>query len=307
MATSSSAAGRHPILIGLLVLVVLLAVGGLIMYKRTDGGKALLPTLEKPTLNISNITREKITGQMVVQMRNNSPITLKIDSLRYETRVDGKRLAQGRKDRPLVIEKNAMNRLELPITMNLPAIKQEAKEAQRDCVTVQMRTVLYANLPAVGPKEIPIDVSKRVYIPKLPKIEVADVDITKLGLKNGRAVVKLRVTNYESIPFTLKQVNYRFQIEDDLDVKGQETKDVTFKKKGTEDVPINITFEPKAMPKVLFKSLFKAKKTDYKLTGTATVAAGQASDKDATMHFNSSGTVKDLKELVKAAKKDEGK
>jgi hypothetical protein len=53
---------------------------------------------------------------------------------------------------------------------------------------------------------------------------------------------------------------------------------------------------------VLFKTIFKPKKTDYKLTGTATIAAGQASAHDATMHFNSSGTMKELKELAKGAK-----
>jgi LEA14-like dessication related protein len=297
---SSNSTGRHPVLTGVLVLVGLLVLGGGIAYFATDHGKALLPTLEQPTLNISNITREKITGQMVVQMRNHTPIELKIDSLRYETRVDGKRLAQGHKGRPLVVKGNATNRLALPLELNLPQLVHEAKTAQRDCVTVQMHTVLYADLPGVGPQEIPVEVSKRVYIPKLPKIEVADVDVTKLGLKKGEAIVNLRVTNYEPIPFTVKQVSYRFQIEDDLDVKGQETKDVTFKKQGTELMPIHVRFEPKSMPKVLFKSLFKAKKTDYKLTGTATVAAGPASARDATMHFNSNGTVKDLKELAKA-------
>jgi LEA14-like dessication related protein len=285
-------------------LLALLLVGGGIAFFATDKGKDLMPTMGQASLNVSNITRDKIQGQMVVQMTNNAPVTLKIDSLRYETFVDGARLAQGRKDSPLVVEKNASNRLELPLTLNMANLKRKAETAQQDCVTVRMRTVLYADLPAVGPKEIPVEVSKRVYIPKLPKIEVADVDVTKLGLQKGEAIVNLRVINYESIPFTLKQVNYRFQIEDDLDVKGQETKDVTFKKKGTEIMPVRVKFEPKSMPKVLFKSLFKAKKTDYKLTGTATVAVGPADAKDATMNFNSTGTVKDLKEAVKAAKKE---
>jgi LEA14-like dessication related protein len=305
---SSSSTGRHPVITVLLVLVGLLLVGGVITYYATDHGKkiakAVLPTLEQPTLNIRNITREKIDAQFAVKLHNQAPIDLKIDSLRYRTSVDGNELAKGHKDHPLVVKGNQTNALTLPMTLNLPELKHEVKTAQRDCVTVQLHTVLYVTLPGVGPKEIPVDVSKRVYIPKLPKIEVADVDVTKLGLKKGEAIVKLRVTNYESIPFTVKQVNYRFQIEDDLDVKGQETKDVTFKKKGTEIMPIHVSFQPKSMPKVLFKTLFKAKKTDYKLTGSATVAAGQASAKDATMQFNSTGTVKELKELVKAGKKD---
>jgi len=287
----------------LLVLLGLLLLGGGITYFATDHGKALLPTLEKPTLSIQNITRERITGQFKVQLHNHSPIELAIDSLSYVARVEGKQLAQGHKSRPLRVKRDATSSLELPLVLNLPELKHQAKTAQRDCVTVQLHTILYADLPGLGPTKIPVDVRKRVYIPKLPKIEVADVDVTKLGLKKGEAVVTLRVTNYEPIPFTVKQVSYHFQVEDDMDVKGVETKDITFKKKGTELMPIHVKFQPKSMPKMLLKAIFKPKKTDYTLTGTATVAAGPASAHDATMHFNSHGTVKDLKEVAKAAKK----
>lgn len=301
MTTSST--GGHPVRTTLLVLLGLLLLGGGITYFATDHGKALLPTLEKPTLSIQNITRERITGQFKVQLHNHSPIELAIDSLSYVARVEGKQLAQGHKSRPLRVKRDATSSLELPLVLNLPELKHQAKTAQRDCVTVQLHTILYADLPGLGPTKIPVDVRKRVYIPKLPKIEVADVDVTKLGLKKGEAVVTLRVTNYEPIPFTVKQVSYHFQVEDDMDVKGVETKDITFKKKGTELMPIHVKFQPKSMPKMLLKAIFKPKKTDYTLTGTATVAAGPASAHDATMHFNSHGTVKDLKEVAKAAKK----
>jgi len=301
---SSSFAGRHPVLTGVLVLVALLLVGGGVAYFATDHGKALLPTLEQPTLSINNVTREQIKGQFMVRLRNHTPIDLAIDSVSYTTHIEGKQLAQGHKARPLVVKGNATGGLTLPLTLNLPQLKQTVKTVQRDCVTVQLHTVLYANLPGVGPQQIPVEVNKRVYIPKLPKIEVADVDITKLGLKKGEATVNLRVTNYEPIPFTVKQINYRFQIEDDLDVKGQESKPLTLRKQGAELLPIHVRFEPKSMPKVLFKTLFKAKKTDYKVTGSATVAAGPASARDATMQFNSSGTVKELKELAKGIAKD---
>jgi LEA14-like dessication related protein len=301
---ANSSTGGHPVRTTLLVLLGLLVVGGGIAYFATNRGKALLPTLEQPTLSIQNITRERITGQFAVGLRNHSPIELSIDSLSYVARVEGKQLAQGHKSRPLVLERNATSRLALPLVLNLPELTRQAKTAQRDCVTVQLHTILYADLPGLGPTEIPVDVRQRVYIPKLPKIEVADVDITKLGLKKGEAVVTLRVTNYEAMPFTVKQVSYRFQVDDDLDVKGLETKDITFKKKGIELMPIHVKFQPKSMPKVLLKTIFQPKKTDYTLTGTATVAAGPASARDATMHFNSHGTVKDLKELAKGAKDD---
>jgi LEA14-like dessication related protein len=120
-----------------------------------------------------------------------------------------------------VVKGNASGSITLPLTLNLLQLAHATKTAQRDCVTVQLHTTFYTNLPGVGLKEIPVDIRKRVYIPKLPKTEVADVDITKLSLKKGEAVVSLRITNHASLSFTMRQVSYQFWVEDDLDVKGQ--------------------------------------------------------------------------------------
>jgi hypothetical protein len=70
-------------------------------------------------------------------------------------------------------------------------------------------------------------------------------------------------------------------------------------------MPIRVSFEPKAIPKVAFKGLFKAEKTPYKLTGSAVIAAGRHAPKDMTMSFNSSGSLQDLKEAAKQEKNKE--
>ena len=74
----------------LLVLVGLLLVGGRITYFATNHDKALLPTLEQPTLNISHITREQIKEQFLVKLHNHALLDLQIDSVSYTARVDGK-------------------------------------------------------------------------------------------------------------------------------------------------------------------------------------------------------------------------
>jgi len=78
---TSSFARRYPVVTGLLVLIGVVLVGSGIAYFATDHGKDLLPTLEQPTLNISNITREKMEGNMVVQIRNHAPITRRDDGV----------------------------------------------------------------------------------------------------------------------------------------------------------------------------------------------------------------------------------
>lgn len=133
---------RHPVVTTLLGLFGLLLVAGGVGYFATNRGRDLLPTLEKPTFNVQNVTREKLKAEMKVGLRNHTPLTLRIDSLRYETYLDNARLAQGRKDRPTVVRGNATSQIELPLTLNLPQVIGKLKTAQQDCATVRMRTVL---------------------------------------------------------------------------------------------------------------------------------------------------------------------
>ncbi|GGG37901.1 LEA type 2 family protein [Hymenobacter glacieicola] len=290
---------RHPAWTFTLVLLALLALGSGWAYFSTNKGKELLPTLENTSLAINNITADRLQAQMKTDLRNHMPVTLQIDSLSYQTRVEGKLLAEGTKDKPTVMQANTVSHLQLPMSVDLSNVKNTLKNSQQDCVDVQMTMSLYTRLPVAGPQKIPVNITKRVYLPKLPKIEVADVDVKDLGLKNGEAVVTLKVTNYNPFPVTVRRVSYDFRVSDDMQVQGVEEKDVSFRKRGTELMPIRVKFEPKGLPKVAFKTLFKAKKTNYKLTGAAIVAAGQHNPKDMTLRFNSSGTLQDLKNIPK--------
>ncbi|SMB94471.1 Late embryogenesis abundant protein 2 [Hymenobacter roseosalivarius DSM 11622] len=291
---------RHPVLSVLLGLLLLLGLGLGITYVATDGGKKLLPTLSNASMQIGNITPDSLKATMAVELRNNVPVTMRVDSFSYITRLDGELLARGDKNEPTVVKSKGMSRVEVPVNVDLSKVAKKIKEVEQDCVDVQMTMILYTHLPVVGAERIPVTVSKKVYVPKLPKIEVADVDITDMGLRNGEAVVRLRITNYNPAPITIKRVSYRFRVGgDDLDVRGVEEKNISFRKKGTEIVPIRVKFQPKKLPKVVFKTLFRAKQTEYKLEGKAVIAAGKQNPKDLDLNFSSTGTLKELKNIPK--------
>jgi LEA14-like dessication related protein len=291
---------RHPVVAVLLSLLLLLVLGLGITYVATDKGKKLLPTLSNVSMQMGNITPDSLKATMAVELRNNVPVSMRLDSFSYITRLDGEPLARGTQKEPTVIKSKGMSKLELPVNVDLSKVADKVKEIQQDCVDVQTTMILYTRLPLVGAERIPVTVSKKVYIPTLPKVEVADVDVTDMGLKNGEAVVRLRITNYNSFPVTIKRVTYRFRVGgDDLDVRGVEEKDVSFRQKGTEIMPIRVRFQPKKLPKVAFKTLFRAKQTEYKLDGKVVFAAGKQNPKDVDMDFASTGTLKDLKNIPK--------
>jgi LEA14-like dessication related protein len=291
---------RHPVLSILLGLLLLVVLGLGITYVATDGGKKLMPTLANASMQIGNITPDSVKATMAVELRNNVPLTMRVDSFSYVTRLDGELLARGDKSEPTVVKSKGMSKLEVPVNVDLSKVADKVKEVQQDCVDVQMTMILYTHLPIVGQERIPVTVSKKVYVPKLPKVEVAGVDITDMGLNEGEAVVRLRIINYNPFPLTVKRISYRFRVGgDDLDVRGVDDKSVTFRKKGTEILPIRVKFQPKKMPKVAFKTLFRAKQTEYKLDGKAVVSAGEENPKDLDLNFSSTGTLKELKNIPK--------
>jgi LEA14-like dessication related protein len=296
---SRSSNKRHPILTTLLVLLLLLVAAGVIGYFATNRGKDLLPTLENVSMQTGNITPDSLKAQMRVQLRNHVPLGMTIDSFRYVTYIDGTAISRGAKDKPTTVKSKGVSTLDIPVNMDLSKVAHKIKTIQRDCVDVAITMDAYTHLPLLGSERIPIRASKRIYVPKLPRFEVADVDVTHLGLKDGRATITIKVTNYNPFPFTVKRIAYDFRVSDDMQVKGVETKDVSFRKRGTTMMPIHVKFEPKAMPKVAFKTLFKAKKTPYKVSGSITVAAGKQNPKDSEVKFQSSGTLQDLKNIPK--------
>jgi LEA14-like dessication related protein len=213
---SQRSSQRHPVRTFLLLAVLAALAGGAYLYIKTDKGKELLPTLESASLNVRNITSESLEAQLKVDLRNRMPVTLRIDSLSYVTRVDGELLTKGAKDKPTVLLGDSVSHLTLPASVQLDNLKRQVRTSQQDCVTVEMVMNLYTKLPVAGPQTIPVRVSKRVYVPKLPKVEVADVDIIEMGLKKGEAVVRLRVTNYNPFPVTVRSVRYQFSVSDDM-------------------------------------------------------------------------------------------
>ncbi|RTQ47126.1 hypothetical protein EJV47_19710 [Hymenobacter gummosus] len=295
--------GRHPVLGALLALLLLLVVSGFIGYKATDNGRRLLPTLDNVSMNAGNITADSLKARLHVDLRNHAPLRLRVDSFSYVTRIDGEKMAQGSQGRPTVIRRRGSSPLDIPVSVDMDQLRRKIKDIQQDCVEVEMQMQMYTRLPLVGSERIPVRLSKKVYVPKMPKIEVADVDVTDLGLRHGEALMKLRVTNYNPFPVTIRSVRYNFRIGgDDMEVRGLETKDVTFSKRGTEIMPVRVAFQPKAVPKVAFKSLFKADKTRYDLDGVAVVAAGRHNPKDMQLNFNSEGTLQELKNIPRKGK-----
>jgi LEA14-like dessication related protein len=298
-----SSASQHPFRTLLLILVVLLlALAGYGYYLyRANENAWLKPDLKSVKTSIKEITPDSLKAQVSMTVHNSLPLTIRVDSMGYVMAIQGDTLIQGSQHRPTQVKASSDGQLTIPMNTDLKRLIKKIDQLQRDSADVYLRMVLYNRLPVVGTNRLPVEVQKTIYIPKLPKFEVEKIKIDKLSLKGGRLVVTLQVHNYQALPFTISQFAYHLRLSDNIDVKGKETKDIHFQKKGTETVDFPIDLKLAQMGEAAYKMLFKSKSTPYRMDGTMQVSTKQNFVGNFNMDFNSAGTIDELKEVANDA------
>jgi LEA14-like dessication related protein len=300
---------RHPFLTLLWLFLFLLLVTvayGFYLYKSNEGAW-LKPDLQKMTTTVKSITKDSLKMDVAMTVRNSLPMTIRIDSMAYKVAVEGDTLIQGAQHEPTQVKASSNGEFKMPMNLNVKKYTDKLKEIQRDSVDVYMLATMYSHFPVVGSRPVPIEVNKKVYIPKLPKIEVEKVRVANLNLKGGQLVTTLKITNYESMPFTIESFAYRFRLSDDIDVNGKETENIEFKKTGTETIDVPVDMKLDEIGEAAFKMLFKSKTTPYNMDGTMQISSDQNFVGDMEMAFNSQGTIQDMKDLLKQASGKEEK
>ncbi|MES2730165.1 MAG: LEA type 2 family protein [Bacteroidota bacterium] len=299
---------RSLALIICLFLIILGFAGWWFFLKKKPDGQSeaqqwIKPVVKNLNLTIKEITQDSLKSTMTFLLHNPMPVTLPLDSLSYRMKVNGKPLAQGSQQKPMSVKAHADGALQVPFNTNIGNLAEIIRIKQQDSTDVGIKMIAYAHLPVIGQKEIPIDLEKKVYIPKLPHFEVEKIHISDMSLKGGKLLVDMKATNYTAIPFTIKRMNYHFKMSDNVDVKGQEDQDVVFKQLGSQTITIPINLKLDQMGEAAFKMLFKSKDTPYTLNSQLFIISDMPFMRKINMNIKSKGNLKDLKESVKQLKK----
>jgi LEA14-like dessication related protein len=301
---------RHPILSISLVLLLLVAAAVFILYRNTSkeelvkqGKNYVMPDLQSAKTVIDEITADSLKGKLIMRVKNSLPFTIDIDRMQYKVTIDGDTVTKGYDESGIRIEANSNDEVTVPIKTNIRSFYKKVENLEGDSAIVGVHALLYNKFPVVGSKAIPVNFTKKVYIPKLPKVEVEGVDLSNLGLKGGKLQVKIKVTNYSSMPYSVNGFSYRFKMSDNIDMKGTSKENFNFRKKGSEIITIPVDLDIKQLGEAATKILFKSDDTPYNFSGNMHIVTDKAALGNFDMAFQSSGTMKELKEGVKAAAK----
>jgi LEA14-like dessication related protein len=170
---------RHPVLTVFLVLLLLVAAAAVILFQTTSkeelvkqGKNYVMPDLQSTKTVIDEITADSMKGKLIMRVKNSLPFTIDIDSLQYKVTIDGDTVTKGYDDNGIRIEANSNDEVTVPIKTNIRSFYKKVEQLESDSANVGVHAVLYNSFPVVGSRAIPVNFTKKVYIPKLPKVEV---------------------------------------------------------------------------------------------------------------------------------------
>jgi LEA14-like dessication related protein len=294
---SRSFIARHPILTGLLLLVVALGIAGFVIVRK-NGGTWIKPDFKSSTMTVDKMTKESLSGTFTMALYNGFPMAIHADSIRYRIALEGDTIIRGFRKEDLHIKAFSNGKIAIPMQVELEKLVKKLDRLERDSARVYMKMTMFQKFPVVGLKPIPIEMNRTMYIPKFPKFEIADIDTKKLGLKGGNIVVKLKVTNYNNFPFSIDGFNYRFRMGDNIDVKSSSQERIDLKKNTTEYIEVPVKLSLDEIGEAAYKTLFKSKSTPYHLSGVFHIQTDKDFIKQIDMNYEDKGSVKELKEMA---------
>jgi len=122
-------------------------------------------------------------------------------------------------------------------------------------------------VPGVGTLRLPVSKQGELPVPNVPKVEVAEVQWSKLDLTEASAVVKLRVENTNQFPVDLSSLGYRLSLGGTQVADAMVDKPIAFEpgKAQTVDIPLRVS--PAQLGVAAFGMLTQ-KSAQYDLRGT---------------------------------------
>lgn len=307
---SKSFFAQHPIIIALISILLIAIVAAILFLKSTPeeklaeaGKKMVMPDIKTMKFLIKEITADSLRGQLSININNRLPMTIDVDSLNYKITLEGDTVVQGTSREGIRIEANSNDAISVPVHTNIKNFTKKVEQLERDSAKVSVHAVLYNSFPVVGKKEIPLNFSKTVFIPKLPKMEVQDIKIANLTLQGGKLLVNLKVTNYNPFPYTINGFDYRFRMSDNIQMEGSSEEKFNFTKTGTQVITVPVDLKFNELGETAIDLLFKSKEKMYNMNIVFHVTSTKPYMETFDYAYASTGNLHELKNAVKQVTK----
>ena len=252
------------------ILSLFLISGCAALSEFSDASK---PDVEFREMNISNITFDDVTLLFDFNVNNPNRFDISAAGYEYDFQINDRSFISGTRNEGIRIEQNSTGVFQVPVTLRYEDVYQTFRSlSQQDEIAYALSTEVNFDLPVLGIQSIPVSTSGEIPVPKPPRIEFGDFNVTRVSLSGADAEVTFRVDNPNTFALSLLSASYN------LRVNGREWLDTVLNESirvesgQSREVRVPIRLNSSQLGSALMDLMGGNTTFDYELSGTATVS-----------------------------------
>ncbi len=203
------------------------------------------PKVKFKRVAIKKISFDSLDVEFFFDVYNPNEIGIEFSSLEYQLDIDGSTLFRGRQNRGLSLKPKGRSELALPFGIVFQKfVKSMVSFFQsKDDVPYRISLKLGFQLPIIGQLVVPVEKRGRLPVPKLPKIEMGNVELVSISPMGAELKFQLKVSNPNRFPIRLRGLKYRIEIANSSLLSGSSRLPLLpARGRRSVEIPLNISF-----------------------------------------------------------------
>ncbi len=260
------------LIIGIAILLLLLTGGGLILMNKKKLVRFIVPELKQVNEIDILLKGDQAYINSKLTVKNNSFFTLAIDSIKYTIKLMDKEYIHNEKYLGLKLKRAQMDTidfsLKLPINEIIQDLKRERQKGDSTDYTINVALV-YSTF--FGEAVLPYKKSAKLKIPQPPEIELVHIHYKKVELKHFQADINIKITNYNKLDMTIKELKYDLDISNRGKVTGSYYQTIHISPNSSTNVTLPVEVDLKHIAQTLLDVLLNEDNYNYTLKINALV------------------------------------
>jgi LEA14-like dessication related protein len=267
------------IVIGFLALV---ATGALIVYLfRKKIASRYIPEVSQ--VGIVRVALKNDTSYLNfnLALANKTFLKIEVDTITYTIALFNKTYLEHQRFIGLILPGSGKDTLlidiKIPYVDILKNLNSERKKGDSTSYSIQ----LYLQYKTIfGRSEIAINKDAKLKIPRVPELEVINIEWNRVRFKSIMADVSIKLTNYSDITLTIKDLNYSIDVFNEGKLTGIYKDPIVIKPKGVTLANFPIELAPNRIVKTIFDVITNRDIYPYTLTLNATLKSNDLPKED---------------------------
>jgi LEA14-like dessication related protein len=226
------------------------------------------PSARIQGVRLQDITLQDLTLLVDIEVTNPASVPLPLLDAAYELSSQGISFLSGKAALQGTVPAGGSKVETLPLRLTYAAVLNVLSGVRPGAIVpLSARLTLSVDAPVLGRLELPLERDAELPVPAVPDVRLERIEWSELSLQRATAVLHLGLTNRNSFPVELRELDYTLRLDGTQIVTSQARPGADFAAGVKGQVRIPVSFSPVALGAGVYR-LLTGSAARYNLSGT---------------------------------------